>query len=67
MAFTDLQDNGFLYKVGDEYPRAGLVVSDERVTELSGSSNALGKPVIKKAEAKKNDRPRKTNGTNPKR
>lgn len=33
--FTDLQDNYHAYHVGDPFPRNGLDVSDERLTELS--------------------------------
>lgn len=45
--FTDLQDNSYLYKVGDTYPRAGYKPTDKRIAELSGSSNKRGKPLIK--------------------
>lgn len=48
--FTDLQDNGFAYNVGDVYPRNGLNVSPERITELSGSNNKQGKPLIEEVE-----------------
>ena len=63
--FTDLQDNNFAYEVGDEFPRKGLEVSEERIAELSGSDNLQKKPLIaaveetaveekpKKAKAKK--------------
>ena len=33
--FTDLQDANYEYNVGDTFPRKGLNVSDERLTELS--------------------------------
>lgn len=45
--FTDLQDNGYPYKVGDNYPREGLSPSPTRVRELSGRDNAQGIPLIK--------------------
>ena len=51
--FTDLQDLGHLYEVGDVYPREGVMASPERIAELSGSDNAQGAPLIKKIEAKK--------------
>ena len=45
--FTDLQDNEYPYNVGDEFPRDGLTVSEERLKELSGSNNKQHKPLIK--------------------
>lgn len=48
--FTDLQDNDFAYNVGDVYPRKGLNVSPERITELSGSNNKQGKPLIEEVK-----------------
>lgn len=50
--FKDLQDNDVIYKVGDKYPRKGHEPSDERIAELSGSDNLIGKPLIKKINAK---------------
>ena len=48
--FTDLQDNGHLYNVGDDFPRKGLKVSAERVKELAGSNNRRRKPLIQLVE-----------------
>lgn len=48
--FTDLQDNNHAYDVGDVYPRKDLEVTAERITELSGSNNKQGKPLIAKVE-----------------
>lgn len=45
--FTDLQDNEYPYNVGDAFPRDGLMVSKERLKELSGSNNKQHKPLIK--------------------
>lgn len=50
--FTDLQDNSYLYNVGDKFPRDGMTVSDARLEELSGSNNKQGKPLIKAVEEK---------------
>lgn len=50
--FTDLQDNRHPYNVGDVYPRSGVETTDERITELSGSNNKQGKPLIEKVEEK---------------
>lgn len=44
--FTDLQDNGHKYEVGDEYPRLGLKPSLARIAELSGSENRQKTPLI---------------------
>ena len=50
--FVDLQDSNHPYKVGDTFPRLGLVVSDARLKELSSANNKQGKPLIAKAEEK---------------
>lgn len=50
--FTDLQDKGHPYNVGDIFPRAGLSVSEERLKELSGSNNRQKKPLIELVEDK---------------
>lgn len=44
--FADLKDNNHVYKVGDEYPRKGLQVSEDRIAELAGSNNKQGTPLI---------------------
>ena len=52
-AFADLQDDSFAYYVGDKYPRDGYAPTPERVKELSGDKNKLGKVLIEAvAEAK---------------
>lgn len=50
--FTDLQDNGHPYHVGDVYPREGLSVSEARIAELSGSKNKQGVALIEKVAEK---------------
>lgn len=48
--FFDLQDKErHTYKVGDSFPYKGEV-SEERVAELTGNKNKLGKPVIELVE-----------------
>lgn len=37
--FTDLQDNGYAYHVGDKYPREGVSPSPVRVRELLSGEN----------------------------
>lgn len=48
--FTDLHDGNHPYNVGDSFPRKGIEVTDERLAELSGSSNKQGTPLIEKFE-----------------
>lgn len=57
--FTDLQDNGHPYNVGDTFPREGKVVTSERLAELTGSNNKLGEPLIALEEAPKAAKPAK--------
>ena len=52
--FTDLQDDNHAYNVGDEYPRNGLEVSKERLTELSTDKNRQSKPLIKRVQEQTN-------------
>ena len=44
---------GYEYNVGDEFPRKGKKVSNERLAELSGNNNLQGVPLIRKDEPKK--------------
>ena len=48
--FEDLQDFNHPYKVGETFPRLGMVVTEGRLKELSGSNNKQGKPLIEKVE-----------------
>lgn len=48
--FKDLKDDGYIYEVGDRFPRKGKRVAPTRYTELSGSDNKRGRPVIEKVE-----------------
>lgn len=45
--FTDLQDNGYKYAVGDTYPREGYEPTAERINELSSMKNKQKTPLIK--------------------
>lgn len=49
-AFTDLQDDGHKYHVGDTYPREGYEPTVSRITELSGSRNRQRTPLIEAAK-----------------
>ena len=44
--FTDLKDNAHPYEVGDVFPRRGVFVTEERLTELSTDRNKRGCPLI---------------------
>ena len=44
--FKDLQDNDYIYEVGDEFPRKGNRVTIDRTAELLGSDNKIGEPLI---------------------
>lgn len=48
--FTDLQDDNYKYRAGDEFPRKGLKVSDERLEELLSDKNRRHKPVIEEVK-----------------
>lgn len=50
-AFTDLQDDNHVYRVGDKFPRSGRA-KKERIEELSSSDNAQGEPVIEEVDDK---------------
>lgn len=61
--FTDLHDNDHPYNVGDDFPRKGVKVSDQRIAELTGNDNKQGKPLIEKAkepESQKTEAAKKT-------
>lgn len=45
-AFSDGQDNMYVYNVGDDYPRKGYEPTKERVEGLLGTGNKQGTPLI---------------------
>ena len=49
-AFMDLQDNDYIYRVGDVYPRPKKRPSKARIAELMGDKNKLGMPLIEVVE-----------------
>ena len=51
--FADLQDNNYIYKEGDVYPRKGLEVTEERIAELAGSNNLQKQPLIELVKQRK--------------
>lgn len=58
--FKDLKDSGYLYNVGDLYPRKGYTPEPGRIEELSSPSNKRGTPLIVevKEEAKPKTEPK---------
>lgn len=46
--FKDLEDNNYIYKKGDIYPREGLEPTEERIKKLSTKKNKIGEILIKK-------------------
>lgn len=46
--FKDLEDNNYIYKKGDIYPREDLEPTKERIKELSTKKNKIGEILIKK-------------------
>lgn len=50
--FRDLEDtgktfpNGREYAVGDEFPATKRKVQDDRIEELLGNNNKIGRPLI---------------------
>ena len=48
--FKDLEDNDYLYKIGNVYPHEKREVSEERIKELSTKNNKLKKVLIKEVD-----------------
>ena len=48
--FADLKDNNHVYEIGDKYPRKGYEADSERIEELSGTQNKIGKVLIEKVK-----------------
>ena len=51
-SFTDLQDNNYVYYVGDTFPRNGVEVGAERIAELASDKNLQGVPLIEEVTEK---------------
>ena len=51
--FNDLQDDGYAYNVGDEFPHKGMTVTKERIAELTGRENKQGVPLIAEVKQKR--------------
>lgn len=61
--FTDLRDYDHPYNVGDVFPRQGVIVSEERIAELSSNKNRQGRPLIKAVEVANTQDSTKENAT----
>lgn len=46
IAFIDMEDNGHVYNAGDQFPRPGIKVREERLEELSSNLNKAGVALI---------------------
>ena len=51
-SFTDLQDNNYVYYVGDTFPHNGVVVGAERLSDLASDKNLQGVPLIEEITEK---------------
>jgi hypothetical protein len=58
--FTDLHDNEYEYHVGDIFPRKGIKVTKERLTELSTKENLQGEALIELVEEQDEGKSQKT-------
>lgn len=47
--FEDLQDNSYPYHPGDQFPRDGKDVSEDRLKELASDKNRRGVKLIQKS------------------
>lgn len=52
-SFRDLTDRGYLYNVGDVFPRDGVKVTKERLAELASTKNKAKRILIEKEPAKR--------------
>ena len=51
--FADLKDCNHIYNVGDVYPREESKPTSERIAELSGKNNKIGRPLIEEIKEAK--------------
>ena len=53
--FTDLEDGGHKYRMGEEYPRQGYTPSEERVKALLSGDNKACLKLIQEVKAPKSE------------
>ena len=51
-SFTDLQDNNYVYYVGDTFPHNDVDVDAGRIAELASDKNRRGVPLIEEIKDK---------------
>ena len=54
--FKDFEDNDYLYKKGDIYPREGLKPTKKRIAELSSKKNKIGEVLIEAVKVEKEEK-----------
>lgn len=57
-----MQDNNYLYKENDVFPRKDFDVLPSRIKELATSKNRRGEPLIKEIEEEKSKKSTKKSG-----
>ena len=55
-AFKDLEDDNYIYKKGDTYPREGLKPTKKRIAELSSKKNKIGEVLIEAVKVEKENK-----------
>ena len=55
-AFKDFEDNDYIYKKGDTYPREGLKPTKKRIAELSSKKNKIGEVLIEAVKVEKEEK-----------
>lgn len=55
-AFKDFEDNDYIYKKGDTYPREGVKPTKKRIAELSSKKNKIGEVLIEAVKAEKEEK-----------
>ena len=48
--WKDLEDNGYIYKKGDTYPRKGYTPTKKRIEQLTTQNNKIGEVLIREVE-----------------
>ena len=56
--FTDLEDGGHKYLMGEEYPRKGYAPSEDRVKALLSGDNKACLKLIQEVKAPKSEEPK---------
>ena len=63
--FRDLRDHGYLYRVGDAYPRPGVAVNEARAAQLLTGANKAKLVLIEEVKEEKpvEEKPKKKKTT----